>query len=60
MLKSMATAGSEWTAKYENKVSSNTDYVVPDLIDFFGDDRKEIKIQVENRNMHNCKNFFTD
>ena len=38
MLKNIATAGSEWTAKHENKASHNTDYTVPDLIDFFGDD----------------------
>ena len=38
MLKSTATARSECTAKHENKVSYNTDYIVPDSIDFFGDD----------------------
>ena len=36
MLKSIATARSECTAK-EN-ASYNTYYIVPDLIDFFGDD----------------------
>ena len=34
MLKSIATVRSECTAKYENKASYNTDYIVPDLIDF--------------------------
>ena len=34
MLKSIATARSECTAKQEN----NTDYIVPDLIEAFGDD----------------------
>ena len=38
MLKSIATACSECTAKHENKASHNTDYIIPDLIDFFGDD----------------------
>ena len=38
MLKSNATASSECKAKQENKASCNTDYMVPDLIDFFGDD----------------------
>ena len=38
MLKSIATARSECTAKQENKASYNTYYIVPDLIDFFGDD----------------------
>ena len=33
---------SESTAKQENKARSNTDNIVPDLIDFFGDDGKEI------------------
>ena len=53
MLKSIATARSahqsktkqERTAKQENKVSYNTDYIDPDLIDFFADDYKEIKTQ---------------
>ena len=43
MLKSIATARSEFTAKHENKASYCTDYIVPDLIHFFGNDRKEIK-----------------
>ena len=51
MLKSVATARSECTAKQENKASYNTDYIVPDLIDFFGDDWKEIKTQTEKRNI---------
>ena len=38
MLKSIATAHSECTAKQENKASYNTYYIVPDLIDFFGND----------------------
>ena len=33
-----ATARSDCTAKHENKASYNTYYIVPDLIDFFGDD----------------------
>ena len=37
ILKSIATARSECTTKHKNKVSCNTDYIVPDLIDFFGD-----------------------
>ena len=43
MLKSISTAPSEYTAKQENKASYNTSYIVSDLIDFFGDDWKEIK-----------------
>ena len=31
-------AGSECTVKHENKGSYNTDYIAPDLIDFFGGD----------------------
>ena len=38
MLKSIATARSECTAKHENKTSHNTDYIVSDLTEFFGDD----------------------
>ena len=68
MLKSIATARSahqrktkqERTAKQENKVSYNTDYIDPDLIDFFGDDYKEIKTQTEKKNIHYCKRYCTD
>ena len=35
---SIATARSECTAKHKNKASYNTDYSVPDLIDFFDDE----------------------
>ena len=38
MLKSIATARSECTAKQQNKASYNTCYIVLDLIDFFGED----------------------
>ena len=38
MLKSIATARSECTVKHENKASYNTDYIVPDFIDFFDND----------------------
>ena len=60
MLKSTATACSECTAKQENKASYNTCYIVPDLIDFFGDDWKETKTQTEKRNIHNCKKYCTE
>ena len=60
MLKSIATARIECTAKHENKASHNTSYIVPDLINFFGDDYKEIKTQVEKSNIHNCKKYCTD
>ena len=60
MLKNIATAHSESTAKHENKASCNTGYIVPDLIDFFGNDWKEIKRQTEKRNIHNCKKYCTD
>ena len=49
MLKNIATTHSECTAKQENKTSYNTDYMVSDLIDFFGDDWKEIKTQTEKK-----------
>ena len=38
LLKSIATAHRECIAKQEIKASYNTDYIVPDLIEFFGDD----------------------
>ena len=65
MLKSIATARSECTAKQENKASYNADYIVPDLIDIFGDDWKKIKTQTEKKkfkivkNIVLTKNWFT-
>ena len=47
---------SECTAKHKNKASYNTDYIAPDLTDFFGDDRKVIKMQIEKTNIF-VKNF---
>ena len=38
MLKNIVTASGECATKHENKVSYNTDYIVPDLIDSFGND----------------------
>ena len=57
MLKSITGARSECTAKHGNKTSYNTDYIVPDLIDSFGDDWKEIKTQIERRNIYIYKNI---
>ena len=57
MLKSIVTARSACTAKQENKASYNTDYIVPDLIDFFGDDWKEIKTQTEKETFIIVKNI---
>ena len=57
MLKSITEARSECTAKHGNKTSYNTDYIVPDLIDSFGDDWKEIKTQIERRNIYIYKNI---
>ena len=37
MLRSIVTAHSECLAKQENKASYNIDYIVLDLIDFFGE-----------------------
>ena len=60
MLKNIVTARSGCTGKHENKASHNTDYIVPDFIDFFDDDWKEIKTQIEKRNIRNCKKYYTD
>ena len=59
MLKSIATAHRECTAKQENKASYNTDYIVPDLIDFIGD-WKEFKTETEKKNIHNCKKYSSE
>ena len=60
MLKSIGTAHSECTAKQEDKVSYNVNYIVPDFLDFFGDNWKQIKTQSEKRNINNCKKYCTD
>ena len=60
MSKSIATACSECTAKQEHKASYNTDYIVSDLIDLFGNDWKEIKTQSEKRNIYYCTKYCTD
>ena len=60
MLKSIETTCSECTAKQENKASYNTDYNVPDLIDFFGVDWKEIKTHIEKIKTPNYKKYCTD
>ena len=60
MLKRIATARSECKAKHENKASYCTDYIVFDLIDFLGDDWKEIKTQIEKRNIYIYKKYCTD
>ena len=60
MLKNIATARSECTVIQENKARYNTDYTVPDLMDFFGDDWREIKTQTEKRNILNCKKYCSD
>ena len=57
MLKSIATTRSDGTEKQENKASYNTDYIVSDLNDFFGDNWKEIKTQPEKRNIIIVKNI---
>ena len=59
-VENIATARSGCTAKHENKASHNTDYIVPDLIDFFCDDWKEIKSQIEKRKIRNCKKYCID
>ena len=60
MLKNIATVRSGCTAKHQNKASHNTDYIVPDFIDFFDDDWKEINTQIEKRNIRNCKKYYAD
>ena len=60
MLKRIATVRSECTVKHQKKASYNTHYIVPDLIDVFGDDWKEIKMQNEKGNIYICKKYCTD
>ena len=63
MLKSIATVRSECTAKHKNKASYNTDYIVPDLIDFLAmivkrSKRRLKKISIFVKNIVQTKNWF--
>ena len=59
MLKNIAATRSDCTTKDENMVVSyKTDYIVPDLIDFFGDDRKAVTKQIQKRDIHICKKHY--
>ena len=60
MLKSIATARSECTAKQENKTSYNTSYMFLIWLTSLAAIEKEIKTQVEKRNVHNFKKYWTD
>ena len=46
--------------KKTRRATTHTALYVLDLIDFFGDDLKEIKTLTEKRNIHNCKKYCTD
>ena len=59
MLETTSTACSECTTK-QNKARYNTDYIVPDLIEIFDDDWKEITTHIEKRNIYICKKYCTD
>ena len=54
MLESIATAHSGCTTKHEKqgKLQYNTDYIIPDLIYLFGNDRKKIRTQIKKRNIY--------
>ena len=64
MLKSIATARNECTIKHESKASYNTDYIVPDLIDFLAIIEKRSKRRLEKeififvKNIVLTKNWF--
>ena len=57
MLKSIATALSEYTIKHENKSSYNTDYIVPDLTDFLAMIEKRSKRRLEKETFLFVKNI---
>ena len=64
MLKSIAMARSECTAKHENKANHNTDYLVSDLTDFFVMTEKRSKRRLKKeifiivKNIVLTKNWF--
>ena len=60
MMENIATAITECKEKQGNKASYNTDYLLADLIEFFGHDWKEIKMKTEKNNSHNCKKYCTE
>ena len=51
---------SECTEKHGNKASYNADYIISDLIDFFGDGWKETEMQIEIKNIYICKKYCND
>ena len=59
MLKSIATACSEYTEKSTKTRPAATHYIVSNLMDFFGNDWKEIKTQIEKTNIYICKKYCT-
>ena len=62
MLKSIATSRSECLAKQENKViaiiSYNTDYIAPDSIEFFGDEKRSKRRLKKKKNSLIVKNIL--
>ena len=44
----------------ESKASFNTDYIVDDLIEFFGNDWKEIRKKIKKRNVYICEKYCTE
>ena len=54
ILENIATVHSEYTRKYVNMVSYNTDYVFPDLIDFLGDIEKELGSRLKKKKRNAC------
>ena len=41
-------------------MSYYTDYLVPDLTDFLGNDEKEIRKEIGKRNIKTCEKYCTD
>ena len=61
MSKSIATARIECTTKHENKTSYNTDYIVPGLFNFLGDDSKRSELGLKKEiYIYICEKHCTD
>ena len=58
MLKNLATARSECTAKQENKASYNADYIVSDLIEKISKCRLKKEIFISVKNFVLTRNWF--
>ena len=60
MLENIATTRSQCNTICVNKISYYTDYIIPDLTDFLGNDEEEIRKEIGKINIKTCEKYCTD